>query len=71
MKHVDAETQRAVRCFLALIAGRYDIAGAILYGSRARGDHRPDSDADVAVLLRGARVRRLPVKLGLSENSSG
>jgi antitoxin ChpS len=25
----------------------------ILFGSRARGDNRPDSDADVAVVLRG------------------
>lgn len=25
-----------------------------LFGSRARGDHRPDSDADVAVFLREA-----------------
>jgi uncharacterized protein len=24
---------------------------AILFGSRARGDHRPDSDCDVAMLL--------------------
>jgi len=24
----------------------------ILFGSRARGDHRPDSDADVAVIMR-------------------
>ena len=27
------------------------VLAAYLYGSRARGDHRPDSDADVAVLL--------------------
>jgi predicted nucleotidyltransferase len=25
----------------------------VLYGSRARGDHRPDSDYDVAVFIRG------------------
>lgn len=25
----------------------------ILFGSRARGDHNPDSDADVAVVMRG------------------
>jgi len=24
-----------------------------VFGSRARGDHRPDSDADVAVILKG------------------
>jgi uncharacterized protein len=27
------------------------LQGLYLFGSRARGDHRPDSDADVAVIL--------------------
>jgi predicted nucleotidyltransferase len=38
------------------------MAGAIVYGSRARGTHRPDSDADVAVLLRGEHQRFLTAK---------
>ena len=50
---INRETEQAVRRFLALIANRYDIAGALIYGSRARGTHDPDSDADVAVLLKG------------------
>ncbi len=29
------------------------LRGVVLFGSRARGDHRPDSDYDVAVLLSG------------------
>ena len=33
--------------------GRQDIRLALLFGSRARGRARPDSDADVAVLGRG------------------
>ena len=46
---IDPGTEDAVKRFLGRIAGRYDMAGALLYGSRARGTHRPDSDADVAV----------------------
>ena len=34
-----------------LTAVRGDIVGLYLYGSRARGDHRPDSDYDVFVVL--------------------
>jgi len=33
-----------------VLAGRADVEVALLFGSRARGDHRPDSDVDVAVL---------------------
>lgn len=57
MGAIDDETRRAARLFLDRIPGRYQIIGAWLFGSRARGDHRPDSDADVAVLLSGAPVR--------------
>jgi predicted nucleotidyltransferase len=58
MNHsIDHDTEDAIRRFLTLIADRYDIAETILYGSRARGTHHPDSDADVAVLLRGEHQR--------------
>lgn len=67
MNHVDQETEKAVRRFLALIAPRYDLAGAIVYGSRARGTHRPDSDADVAVLLNGEHQRFLTTKLAMAD----
>lgn len=29
------------------------LAGVVLYGSKARGDNRPDSDVDLLVLLTG------------------
>lgn len=64
---IDHDTEEAVRRFLALIASRYDMAGAIVFGSRARGTHRPDSDADVAVLLRGEHQRFLRTKLAMAD----
>lgn len=64
---IDPVTENAVRQFLGLLAGRYDMAGAMLYGSRARGTHRPDSDADVAVLLRGEHQRLLPTTLEMAD----
>ncbi len=39
----------------------------LLDGSRARGTHRPDSDADVAVLLRGEHRRLLPTALAMAD----
>lgn len=69
MDRLDPETETAVRRFLARLAGRYDVAGAIVYGSRARGTHRPDSDADVALLLRGEHQRFLPVKLDMADTA--
>jgi predicted nucleotidyltransferase len=52
---IDPPTERAVRDFLRRIASRYPVAGARLYGSRARGDNDKTSDADLAVFLKGPR----------------
>lgn len=64
---LDRETEAAARRFLSVIADRYDIAGALLYGSRARGTHRPDSDADLAVILRGEHQHFLTAKLAMAD----
>jgi predicted nucleotidyltransferase len=64
---LDHDTEKAVRRFLALLGDHYNMAGAIVYGSRARGTHRLDSDADVAVLLSGEHQRFLPTKLAMSD----
>ena len=67
MVQIDRDTDNAVRRFLGLLTGRYNMAGAILFGSRARGTHHADSDADVAVLLSGEHQRFLPTKLAMSD----
>ena len=65
MNRIDHDTEVAVRRFLDEIATRYEVEGAILYGSRARGTHHEESDADVAVLLRGDQDF-WPVKLDMT-----
>lgn len=67
MKTIDQDTEAAVRRFLSVINDRYDTAGAILYGSRARGTHRPDSDVDVAVLLKGEHQKLMSTTLAMSD----
>ncbi|MGE5270126.1 MAG: nucleotidyltransferase domain-containing protein [Thiohalocapsa sp.] len=50
-----AATDPVLRRFRAALGQAYGdrIERVILYGSRARGNHQPDSDYDVAVFLRG------------------
>ncbi len=66
-QQIDRDTEEAVRRFLALLGDRYSMAGAIVFGSRARGTHSSDSDADVAVLLNGEHQRFLTTKLAMSD----
>ncbi len=58
---LDARTEGAVRVFMQRLEGKYPVVEAILYGSRARGDHKPDSDADLAVILGGEAGARYAV----------
>lgn len=53
--------------FLARIVRHFDVTRAIPFGSRARHAAGPDSDADVAVLLRGPPLRFLPTKLSMAD----
>ena len=52
----DPDAIRVAKVFLARIADHYAISGAWLYGSRARGDARMDSDVDLAVVIEGSRA---------------
>lgn len=66
VRRLDADTERAARAFLKRIEGRFSVVEGILYGSRARGDHKPDSDADLAVVLSGARGDRVAASLDMA-----
>lgn len=64
---LDPVTAQAVQQFRHRLAVDFAAKALIVYGSRARGDHRPDSDADVAVLLEGAHRPFLDTKLKMSD----
>lgn len=67
MNRLDQAMDAAVRQFAGMLASRYDIVDTIVYGSRVRGTHHPNSDADVAVLLAGDHQRFLPTKLAMAD----
>src|SRR3990167_2254244 len=67
MKKIDPTTQQALRLFISKIAKRYDLVGALLFGSRARHTHKNESDADVAILLKGKTGKFVAVKLSMDD----
>jgi predicted nucleotidyltransferase len=56
----------AAGAFVAKLRGRYDISEVIAFGSRARGESRPDSDLDLAIVLKGDRGSFLDTKLDMA-----
>lgn len=64
---IDRRITQAVRVFLERTATRFPVHDGILFGSRARGDARDDSDADVAVRLGGARGAFMRTKLEMAD----
>ena len=67
MGKLDTDTEAAARSFLERISGQYPVAGAIVYGSRARGTHQPESDADLAVLLDGPHLPLMRTALAMGD----
>ncbi len=63
---LDAETERAARTFMRRLAGRYSVREGIVFGSRARGAHGADSDADIAVVLNGVHGNRTAAALDMA-----
>lgn len=66
-KTIDAATKAALGAFVQKVAVRADFVEAILFGSRARRSHQPNSDADVAVLFAGAPGKFVRTKLELDD----
>lgn len=64
---IDAKTLAAAHAFLGAVAGRYDLADCVLFGSRARSTHSPESDADIAVILHGTPGKFVDTKLEMDD----
>lgn len=64
VEDVDLYTREAVDAYVAALLEALQVVDApplealLLYGSRARGDHTDESDADFAIVLKGRDVGR-------------
>jgi predicted nucleotidyltransferase len=65
--HVTAATLDATRAFAARVAQAYPTQRAILFGSRARGTEHEESDADVAVILKGQLGHFIKTKMAMDD----
>jgi predicted nucleotidyltransferase len=64
---LDVATAATVKAFLEKVTAVFSVRSAILFGSRARGEFMPDSDADVAVLLSGQYGKFMDAKMAMSD----
>ena len=64
---LDNDTLNATSAFINRIRSKYRFTKAILFGSRARGQFRSDSDADIAILLKGKIGQFLRTKLEMAD----
>ena len=64
---LDVSTTAATQAFMGRLEGRYAVKAVILFGSRARQTHRPDSDADLAVVLEGPAGQRSRTAMDMAD----
>ena len=64
---MDTQTKTATAAFCAKLLPLFDVQQAILFGSRARNAHHSESDADVAVILRGAKGHFMNTRFAMAD----
>ena len=64
---INANTLTATRTFAQRVAQAYPTQKAILFGSRARGTEHDESDADVAIILKGAAGSFIKTKMAMND----
>ena len=65
--HVSANTLQATRAFAARVAHAYPTRQAILFGIRARSTAHDESDADVAVIVKGQPGHFIKTKMAMND----
>ena len=60
------DIREAILAFTEKLSGQYEVLQVILFGSRARCDYQPESDTDIAVILRGDSGDFVETKLAMA-----
>ena len=66
---IDPATRSATSAFRQKLDHHFQVKQALLFGSRARHDDHPESDADVAVLLGGQPGEFIETKFAMDDLS--
>lgn len=66
-ENLPTDTLEATRAFAARVASAYATQAILLFGSRARGTAHTESDADVAVVLKGAPGHFVHTKMEMND----
>ena len=64
---IDPLIKVATSSFRSKLAQYYEVTGTLLFGSRARHTHNNESDADVAVLLKGSSGNFIETKFAMDD----
>ena len=65
--HIPVNTLTATRTFAKRVADAELPQKAILFGSRARGTEHDESDADVAIIFKGAAGQFIKTKMAMND----
>jgi len=64
---LDHQTQQATTAFKEKLGQHFQVEQLLLFGSRARGTHSDQSDADVAVILPGESGEFIDTKFSMAD----
>lgn len=64
---LDPATESAANAFRDKLGQHFEVNRALLFGSRARNTHTVESDADIAVVLRGVTGKFIETKFAMDD----
>lgn len=64
---LSANTLKATNAFVKRVSEAYPTQQVILFGSRARGTEHAESDADVAIILKGETGHFIKTKMAMND----